>query len=82
MSERTTELGLVLTVPASFHGPAAGHTDATQTIRVQMNALGGEIYSVTFSVEAAKGMVTALATWPPLRTFLHELSETIAIDAG
>ena len=78
MSERITELGLVISVPASFQGAPADHAEeATQSIRIHMNALGGEVYSVTFSVEAAKGMLTALATWPPLCAFVQELNKKV-----
>jgi hypothetical protein len=81
MSGRTTELGVVISVPVSFQKDLAKHTnEATQSIRIQMNALGGEIYLATLSVEAAKGMLTALASWPPLRTFAQELSKTIPTD--
>jgi len=80
MSERITELGLVISVPASFHGHTTASPSATQSIRVQMNALGGEIYLATLSVEAAKAMLTALGTWPPLHAFLQELSKTVATE--
>ena len=83
MPERITELGLVIAVPASFQGVSAECAEeATQSIRVHMNALGGEVYSVTLSVEAAKGMLTALATWPPLYGFLRELTKKVPPQEG
>lgn len=82
MSEQITELGLVISVPASFQGRTTACPPDTQSIRVQMNALGGEIYLATLSVEAAKGMLIALGTWPPLHAFLQELSRTAVADAS
>lgn len=83
MSVKTTELGLIMSVPAFCEDGEVLHLDeTTQSIRVQMDALGGEIYLATFSLTAAKGMLIALTTWPPLRTFVQELSKTMPPDAG
>ena len=35
------------------------------TITVQFNTLGGQIYLVPLSVRAARGLLAALALWPP-----------------
>jgi hypothetical protein len=35
------------------------------TITVQFNTLGGQIYLVPLSVPAARGLLAALALWPP-----------------
>lgn len=83
MSVKTTELGLVMSVPAFCEDGEVQHLDeATQSLRIQMNALGGEIYLATFSLTAAKGMLIALTTWPPLRTFVQELNKTVPTDAS
>jgi len=83
MSPKKTELGLIMSVPEFCEDIDVQRLDeATQSIRVQMNALGGEIYLATFSVTAAKGMLIALATWPPLRAFAQELGRTMPTDAG
>jgi len=83
MSAKTTELGLVMSVPAFCEDAEMQHVDeATQSIRIQMNALGGEIYLATFSLTAAKGMLIALTTWPPLRPFVQELGKTIPTDTA
>ena len=35
------------------------------TIQIQLNTLGGQIYLVPLSVLAARGLLAALALWPP-----------------
>jgi len=35
------------------------------TIQIQLNTLGGQIYLMPLSVPAARGLLSALALWPP-----------------
>ena len=35
------------------------------TIQIQLNTLGGQIYLMPLSVRAARGLLSALALWPP-----------------
>ena len=44
----------------------------TQAVRVQIETLGGKRYSVSLTIEAAKAMISGLATWPPMTHFLLE----------
>jgi hypothetical protein len=43
--------------------PTSGGVEPTITI--QLNAQGGQIYLVPLSVPAARGLLSALALWPP-----------------
>ena len=39
--------------------------DSEPTIQIQLNTLGGQIYLMPLSVRAARGLLSALALWPP-----------------
>ena len=66
------DLGLVTAVLAMSSGSFESAGRQTQAIRVQIETLGRKHYSVSLTVEAAKEMISGLATWPPMTHFLLE----------
>ena len=46
-------------------GAMPGSEGSEQTIQIQLHTLGGQIYLMPLSVPAARGLLSALALWPP-----------------
>jgi hypothetical protein len=61
-SEQPIQLSLITRCPAAM---PSSHPDVEPTITIQLNALDGQIYHVPLSVLAARGLLSALALWPP-----------------
>lgn len=65
---KQTKLPLISEIPSAMaDNPATGDQDIPPTITVQMNAIGGDSYSIEFTMSAAKDLLVILARWPPVR---------------
>ena len=62
-------LPLVVAVPAAMGEGAFGVPNAP-ILQVQMETLGGQIYLVPLSAEAAVSIVKLLVNWPPIQDSL------------
>jgi hypothetical protein len=60
-------LPLVTDVPSASD---LSHNPDAPTLQVQMDTLGGQIYFVPLSVEAAKGLLILISNWRPIQDYL------------
>ncbi len=69
-------LPLVTKCPAAMLEGVFGDPNAP-ILQAQMETLGGQVYLVPLSVEAARGLLVMLANWPPMQDYLsgQELPE-------
>jgi hypothetical protein len=58
-------LPLITRVPAAMPSSDPTSGGVEPTITIQLNAQDGQTYLVPLSVPAARGLLSALALWPP-----------------
>jgi len=59
------QLPLITQCPAAMPSSDLRGGGNEPTITIQLKTLGGQIYLVPLSVLAARGLLAALALWPP-----------------
>jgi hypothetical protein len=72
MADESRDLGLVTAVLEMSSGVSETEGRQTQTITVRIETADGARYSISLTIEAAKAMISGIATWPPITNFLLE----------
>jgi hypothetical protein len=70
-------LPLVVSVSGAFEdNPALTGAATPQTITVQLNAVGGQVYHLPLSEQAAQMLTLTLMSWHPVRRYIIENFES------
>ena|SRR5215471_1188053 len=73
------QLPLITQCPAALPSSDLTGGGNEPTITIQLKMLGGQIYLVPLSVLAARGLLAALALWPPAADVVPRQPLTTAI---